>query len=274
MKATRPPIVLTIAGSDSGAGAGIQADSRVIQALGGYATSALTAVTAQNTRGITALRPLPPILIAQQITAVCEDLNVRAIKTGLLPSVAAIREVVTALKKGARRLPVIVDPVLSSSSGTRFLPPSGIRVLADQLFPCATLVTPNWPEAALLAGQPVTTLAQAELAARVILKKTGCGAVLVKGGHGTGPTCEDILLLASGRTYLHAHRRIATMNTHGTGCVLSAAIATRLAFGEDLPTAVQTAIHFLQRALVEGRSRKWGAGRGPAFAGSIKSPSR
>ena len=265
-KPRAPLCVLTIAGSDSGGGAGIQADLRTIHALGAFAATAISAVTAQNTLGVSAWRAMQPKLLAQQIAAVCEDLPVAVIKTGLLPGPAAVRAVADALKAYAR-IPLVVDPVIGSTSGTRFLSATGLRALQEELLPRATLVTPNWLEAAALSGLPVTTMAQVEAAGRAILKLTGCRAVLVKGGHAPGSTCEDWLFLANGRTFSYAHSRIETINTHGTGCVLSAAIATRLALGDELPEAVRAATDFLQTALRKGRSRSWGRGRGPAFAG-------
>lgn len=267
MSVRPPPCVLTIAGSDSGGGAGIQADSRTIHALGGFAATAITAVTAQSTRGVVAWSPMQPRLLAQQVTAVCEDLPVAAIKTGLLAGPAAVRAVATALKKYSR-LPLVVDPVIGSTSGTRFLSPTGLRALRDELLPRATLITPNWPEAAALTGLAVTNRTQVETAGRALLKMLkGGGAVLVKGGHGDGSICEDVLLLPNGEARVYAHSRIESANTHGTGCVLSAAIAARLAWGDDLPTAVQVAIAFLQKALRHGRATQWGRGRGPAFVG-------
>lgn len=259
------PVVLTIAGSDSGAGAGIQADSRTIHALGGYALTALTALTAQNTLGVTAWRATPPALIAAQITAVLSDFQVRAIKTGLLPGASAVRAVAAALA-AYPRVPLVIDPVIGSTSGTRFLSDAGLRALKKHLLPRATLVTPNWPEAARLAGRPVTTHREAEAAARVLLAD-GCGAVLVKGGHAGGRTCRDCLVTADGAVRWFAHPRVATRNTHGTGCVLSAAIAMGLARGLPVGGAVEEAAAFLHGALRAGRARVWGGGAGPAFAG-------
>lgn len=267
MSVRPPPCVLTIAGSDSGGGAGIQADSRTIHALGGFAATAITAVTAQNTRGVVAWSAVRSELLSQQVLAVCQDLPVAAVKTGLLAGPAAVRAVAAALKKYAR-IPLVVDPVIGSTSGTRFLSARGLSALREELLPRATLITPNWPEAAALTGLPVTTRTQVEAAGRAILKmmKRG-GAVLVKGGHAGGAICEDVLLLADGEARVYAHTRIESLNTHGTGCVLSAAIATRLACGDDLPVAVQTAVSFLQKALRYGRATQWGRGHGPAFAG-------
>lgn len=267
MKKRVPPCVLTIAGSDSGAGAGIQADSRAIHELGGFAATAITAVTAQNTNGIAAWRAIPSTLIDQQITAVCSDLPVAALKTGLLPGAASVRTVAAALRR-MPALPLVVDPVIGSSSGTRFLARAGLRVLVTELIPLATVVTPNWPEAAQLSGQKVSHLGDAEAAGRIILRRSGCNAVLVKGGHGGGGTCDDLLLIRGGELYVFSRPRIRTQNTHGTGCTLAAAIATQLALGDDLPTAVAFAGEFLHEALRNGCNARWGAGHGPAFAGA------
>lgn len=265
-----PPCVLTIAGSDSGAGAGIQADARTIEALGGYACTAITAVTAQNTRGITAWRPVPTTLLAAQITAVLDDLPVAAIKTGLLPGSAAVRAVAGALA-GFRKIPLVVDPVIGSTSGTRFLPPAGVRALLRKLLPLATLVTPNWPEAEMLTGLRVRTFADAEAAARRLLA-TGCKAVLVKGGHGPGRACRDCLVLPDRRAVWFESPRIKTRNTHGTGCVLAAAIALRLARGDPVEVATAHARQFLISCLAAGRTVVFGSSAGPAFGVKPRQP--
>ena len=261
-----PLCVLTIAGSDSGAGAGVQADARVIHALGGYALTAITAVTAQNTIGVTAWQPMDPELIVAQISAVMEDFRVGAIKTGLLPSAAAVRAVAKELGRYKKRPPLVVDPVVASTSGEEFLSLAGVKALRWNLLSLAQLVTPNWPEAEILSGRPVRTDAGAEAAGRRILE-TGVGAVLVKGGHGGGDTCRDCLLVAGQETQWFSSPRLITQNTHGTGCVLSAAIATGLARGSKLPVAIAYAQRLLSRSLRRQRGQVWGSGRGPAFPG-------
>ena len=255
--------VLTIAGSDSGGGAGIQADSRTIQAFGGYALTAVTAVTAQNTRGVTAWRAMPPDLIRFQIEAVLADFAVKAVKTGLLPGTAAVLAVEMALKSHAR-LPLIIDPVIASTSGTRFLTRAGLRALKQRLMPRAALITPNWPEAEELTGMRIRSAADVEEAACRLLD-TGCGAVLVKGGHGRGSTCSDCLATSEGMIRWFESPRVATRNTHGTGCVLSSAIASGLAAGAPLQQAVEAARSFLVRSLEAGAGLRWGKGEGPAF---------
>jgi hydroxymethylpyrimidine/phosphomethylpyrimidine kinase len=237
---TTPICVLTIAGSDSSAGAGIQADARTIQALGGYALTAVTAVTAQNTRGVVVWRKVPAGLIAAQIEAVLKDFPVAAIKTGLLPGADAVRAVAKALKRHAR-IPLVIDPI----------------------------VTPNWLEAAELSGKKVLTDVEAAAAARFLAKEYGC-AVLVKGGHAPGDRCRDCLATADGRVRWFSGSRIITKNTHGTGCVLSSAITLRLARGDTIEDAVASARRFLSRSLASGRRIRWGRGNGPAFAGNFR----
>jgi hydroxymethylpyrimidine/phosphomethylpyrimidine kinase len=264
-----PLCILTIAGSDSGAGAGVQADARTIHALGGYALTAITAVTAQNTQGIVAWQPVGPDLIVAQIAATLGDFKVGAIKTGLLPGAAAVRAVAKELARQKRLPPLVVDPVVASSSGEQFLPLAGVRALRRDLLPLACLVTPNWPEVEILTGWPVRTDAEAEAAGRRLLE-TGVGAVLVKGGHGGGDTCRDCLIIAGSEPLWFSHPRIATQNTHGTGCVLSAAIATGLGRGLKLPAAFAQAQRLLTASLHEHRRQVWGEGRGPAFPGDLK----
>lgn len=257
------PCVLTIAGSDSGGGAGVQADARTIQALGAHALTAITAITAQNTRGVRAWRAVPSALLTEQITAVLDDFPVTAIKTGLLPGTAAVRAIAASLER-FRAVPLVVDPVIGSTSGTRFLARAGLRALKRELLPRATLVTPNWPEATELTGVAVRGFDDAAQAGRVLASECGC-AVLVKGGHAPGSVCADCLVLPSGTLRWFRSRRIVTRNTHGTGCVLSAAIATQLARGMALERAVANARAFLGAKLRSGRRLRW-RGRGPAFA--------
>ena len=260
-----PPCVLTIAGSDSGAGAGVQADARTIHALGGYALTAITAVTAQNTRGVQQWSPVRAGLLAAQERSVLEDFPVAAAKTGLLPGIAAIRVVAETLIRHPR-IPLVVDPVIASTTGTRFLSAAEVRTLKRELLPRATLVTPNWLEAAALSGRLVRTFAEAERAGQELAASCGC-SVLVKGGHGPGSICRDCLILANGDVRWFASRRVLTRNSHGTGCVLSAAITTELARRRTLCIAVEKARAFLHRKLRAGRFVQWGRGAGAAFPG-------
>ncbi len=265
----RPLCVLTIAGSDSGAGAGVQADARTIHALGGYVLMAITAVTAQNTHGVKAWRAVGSDLLRTQIEAVMSDFPVVGIKTGLLPGAAAVR-VVAEMLANFSRVPLVIDPVIGSTSGTRFLSGAGVRVLKAELLPMAALVTPNWPEAEVLSGMVVRSFEEAEAAGREILR-SGCGAVMVKGGHAPGGRCRDVLVERDMAGAVNVRwfegERVATRNTHGTGCVLSAAIATELAKGLALAAGIKNARRFLRRALQTGKGSDWGGGAGPAYSG-------
>ncbi|WP_404422184.1 bifunctional hydroxymethylpyrimidine kinase/phosphomethylpyrimidine kinase [Nibricoccus sp. IMCC34717] len=256
------PCILTIAGSDSGGGAGIQSDSRVIATLGGYALSVISAVTAQNGLGVRDWEPVRERLLRSQLLAVFEGFPVTAVKTGLLPGRKAVEAVAALLPEG---LPLVVDPILGSTSGTRFLDRAGCRVLVKNLFPRASLVTPNWPEAEALTGLSIHDVGTAQAAAARLVD-LGAKAVLVKGGHGKGPLVEDVLLTAEGVCATFASARIQTLNTHGTGCVLSAAIATALGRGVGLVPAIEQARRFLSIALEQGAEARW-QGRGPAFSG-------
>ena len=258
-------IVLTIAGSDSGAGAGIQADARTIHALGGYAATAITAVTAQNGRGISDWKPVGPRLLARQVHAVVDTLSVKSVKTGLLPNPTTIRVVADIFRRHPS-IPLVVDPVLGSTSGTLFLGEGGIRALRLKLFPLAALITPNWPEAAALTGLRVKSRAEVQLAA-IRLMAMGPRAVLVKGGHARGKVCRGCLVLADGQIHWFENPRIDTPNTHGTGCVLSSAIASHLAKGDSIEKAVVKAQAFLWKSLEKNQSVRWPGGHGPAFAG-------
>jgi hydroxymethylpyrimidine/phosphomethylpyrimidine kinase len=260
-----PTVVLTIAGSDSGGGAGVQADARTIHALGGFAAMAITAITAQNTRGVSAWRAVTADLLHAQVAAALDDLPVAAIKTGLLPGAAAVRAVAKALQRRPG-IPLVIDPVLGSTSGTRFLPTDGLRALRRELLPRAMLVTPNRPEAEALTGLRIRSDAEVEAAGRRLLAD-GCRAVLIKGGHAAGPVCRDCLVVAGRKPVWFEGRRIRTRNTHGTGCVLSAAIALRLARGDSLVAAIRAARAFLVRGLADGRRVRLGGGAGPAFLG-------
>ncbi|TGN51573.1 bifunctional hydroxymethylpyrimidine kinase/phosphomethylpyrimidine kinase [Paracoccus liaowanqingii] len=251
---------MTIAGSDSGGGAGIQADLKTFSALGCYGASVITALTAQNTRTVTMIEPASPAMIAAQMAAVFDDLDIRAVKLGMLGDARAIATVAEGLR--GRDLPLVLDPVMVAKSGDTLLPDDAIATLRDLLLPRATLLTPNLPEAArLLDTTPATTEAQmAEQGAA--LRALGPRAVLMKGGHAAGPVCTDLLVTAAGITRLTAPR-LPTRNTHGTGCTLSAAIAAGLARGLDLPEAVALAHGYLQRAIAAADGLRVGSGHGP-----------
>ncbi len=257
MAPTTPPRLLSIAGSDSGGGAGIQADLKTFSALGTYGMSVVTAVTAQNTRQVTAVHEIPPDVVAAQIDAVFEDIGVDAVKVGML----ANAELIGVVAKGLRRWagpPIVVDPVMVAKSGDSLLADSAVGVLISELLPLATLVTPNLPEAQRLTGLPVETPQEREVAARE-LSKLG-PAVLIKGGHGIGPEVEDFLL-DDDRWLRFSHRRLETSSTHGTGCTLSAAIAAGLGAGLLLASAVEEATAYLGGAIAA--AYPLGAGHGP-----------
>lgn len=250
--------VLTVAGSDSGGGAGIEADLKTIERLGGYGMAAVTAVTAQNTRGVHGIWELPAEAVARQIGAVAEDLGIDAAKCGMLGSSAIVRETARALARYPG-LPLVVDPVMRAKGGGRLLAPDAEAALREELLPLATLVTPNLPEAEALVKASVRTKREREDAARRILDM-GAGAVLLKGGHGTGEEIED--LLYDGESF-HVFRglRVDTPHTHGTGCTLSAAAATGLGQGLGLRDAVERAIRYVQAAIRHAPG--YGGGQGP-----------
>jgi len=241
----------------------VLADARTISAFGRPAFAAITAVTAQNRRGIRRWQAVSPALLQSQIEAVLEDFSVGAIKTGLLPTSRAVRTVAAVLNRHPA-IPLVVDPVLGSTSGTRFLSSTANRALIRELLHRAALVTPNWPEVAALSGQRVASLADAERAGRQLAVTGGC-PVLVKGGHARGRQCVDLLVWPDGRTRRWSASRVQTRNTHGTGCVLSAAIAAGLAADLDLVAAISRARTFLQRRLRHGRHVNWGRGIGPVL---------
>lgn len=252
-------IALTIAGSDSGGGAGIQADLKTFSALGAYGASVLTAITAQNTRAVTAVSTLAPDIIRAQIEAVFDDLAVGAVKIGMLGQPDLIRAVADGLR--GRDVPVVLDPVMVAKSGDRLLMAEAIAALRTEFLPLATLLTPNLPEAGELLGRaPARGLQDMEAQGRALLA-LGPQWVLMKGGHGDGPICTD-LLIGPERHVLTAPR-IATNNTHGTGCTLSAAIAAGLAQGLTMPTAVTRAHGWLHKAIVAADQLKVGSGHGP-----------
>ncbi|HEY1793457.1 MAG TPA: bifunctional hydroxymethylpyrimidine kinase/phosphomethylpyrimidine kinase [Opitutaceae bacterium] len=260
-----PPCILSIAGSDSGGGAGVQADQRTIEALGCHALSAITSVTAQDARSVRKWLPVPDTLIRAQSEATLRGFRVAAAKTGLLPGPGAVRAVALAFSRRPG-LPLVVDPVIASTSGTRFLGREGLAALRDRLLPLASLVTPNWPEAEALAGCRIRSYSGAEKVAAGLASRVGT-AVLIKGGHGPGNEVCDILATPDGATRWFRSPRIRTTNSHGTGCILSAAIAVWLGRGKDLGEAIRRSRLFVRRALLEGRALDWGGGRGPAFVG-------
>ena len=255
------PRVLSIAGSDSGGGAGIQADLKTIAALGCYGMTAITALTAQNTLGVRAIHGVPPEIVSQQIDAVVEDLGVHAVKIGMLHAPEIVMAVAAAIDRHALQQ-VVLDPVMVATSGAVLIDNPAIEVLVRELFPRAVLVTPNLDEAALLVGRPLHNAQDMELAAAQLLAR-GARAVLVKGGHLPGNTVIDLLVTAEGARHWMQAPRIPSANTHGTGCTLSSAIAAGLALGMPLRDAVEMARTYVRAALIAGASVKTGAGGGP-----------
>jgi len=248
--------VLTIAGSDSGGGAGIEADIKTISALGGFAMTAITAVTAQNTLGVAGVHALPAEFVKLSIQTVLSDLGVDAIKLGMLANEAIIRAVASCLPHG---VPIVLDPVMVATSGAVLLPDGAIAALRECLLPRASIVTPNLPEAAKLTGLPVGTAEQRIAAGRALLA-AGAAAALIKGGHGTEDMVCDYLITPDGAEVI-THPRLLTRNTHGTGCTLASAIATGLAQGMGLSAAVRRAREYLQQAI--RLAPGFGAGHGP-----------
>jgi hydroxymethylpyrimidine/phosphomethylpyrimidine kinase len=251
-------IALTIAGSDSGGGAGIQADLKTFQQFGVYGTSVIVALTAQNTRGVRAVESVPEAMVAAQLTALAEDLPPDALKTGMLAEAALVRLVAKAIRENGWQ-PLVVDPVMVATSGQRLLTTEAEDVIRESLVPLAALVTPNLDEAAVLTGRVVHDVATMERAGETLVR-FGAAAALVKGGHLTGDTVTDILVTPDG-VRRFTRPRIPTGSTHGTGCTLSAAITAGLALSRPLETAVVDALDFVHRAIA--RAPGLGGGHGP-----------
>jgi hydroxymethylpyrimidine/phosphomethylpyrimidine kinase len=255
------PIAVTIAGSDSGGGAGIQADLKTFSALGVYGASVITALTAQNTKGVTGIHDVPPDFITAQIDAVFSDLDVRAVKIGMLSQPAVIEAVAAGLDRWQAKN-VVLDPVMVATSGDRLLEPRAIEVLKRVLIPRALVITPNLPEAAALLDEPPATSEDEMLEQAGRLRDQGARAVLIKGGHGAGNESVDMLVQAASFTRLAAPR-IGTRNTHGTGCTLSSAVAAGLAKGLDLTAAVREAKVYVSESIAASARLTIGAGHGP-----------
>ena len=214
--------VLIVAGSDSGGGAGIQADIKTVTMLGGYAATAITALTAQNTEGVFGVLPIPPDFIRQQIEIVLDDIGADAIKTGMLHDTAVIETLAAVLRQRAEGVPLVVDPVMAAKGGARLIDPDAVEALKEQLIPRATVLTPNLPEAEILCGSAIADVAAMRAAGEQLLR-LGCRAVLVKGGHLDGDTVTDVLMTAVGGSRVWESPRIASRHTHGTGCTLASA---------------------------------------------------
>lgn len=261
VNSTAIPVALTIAGSDSGGGAGIQADLKTFSALGVYGASVITAVTAQNTQAVTAVHDIPADIITAQIRAVLDDIRVDAIKIGMLSSVDTIDAVLAGLANFTG--PIVVDPVMVAKSGDHLLQPSAVAALRTRMLPKATVLTPNLPEAAVLTEQEEATTERDTVVQGERLLAMGAAAVLMKGGHATGDSCHDHLIIADKPHHTLTAKRIDTRNTHGTGCTLSSAIAALMAQGNDIGTAVTEAHSWLHNAIVSADALDVGRGHGP-----------
>ena len=262
MSSKKYPTVLTIAGSDSGGGAGIQADIKAISAMGCYAASAITAITVQNTVGVHAVHPVPLDILAGQIDAVLSDIGADAIKIGMLHSAEVVNLVAEKIEQyGIKN--VVLDPVMVSTSGHRLIEETAIDSLKSRLMPLARVITPNIPEAEILCGKKIASEKEfAEVAKILSLDNTV--SVLLKAGHLTGETLVDYFYNAEdGSIALLPSKRVNTRNTHGTGCTLSSAFAAALAKGETLTKAAQSAKQYIQQAIISGAEYQIGKGHGP-----------
>ena len=255
------PVALTIAGSDSSGGAGIQADLKTFAAFGVYGASVITALTAQNTQGVRGVHAVPPAFVTAQCNAVFDDLDVKAVKIGMVAESSIIDAIVAALSRW-RPKHVVLDPVMVATSGDRLLSADAVEGLRNGLVPLASLVTPNLPEAAMITNEPVASDEAAIRRQGERLLTMGARAVLIKGGHGQGAESIDYFFHGNTAIALPAPR-LATENTHGTGCSLSSAIAAGLAKGETLETAVRQAKTWITGAIAAADRHKVGKGKGP-----------
>ena len=254
--------VLTIAGSDSGGGAGIQADIKTISANGCFAASAITAVTVQNTLGVQAVHPVPLVILEGQIDAVLSDIGADAVKIGMLHSAEVVKIVADKIKKYEIK-EVVLDPVMVSTSGHRLIEESAVEVIKKELLPLARVVTPNVPEAEILIGRSISGECDFEEVAKELADNYGV-SVLLKAGHLTGDTLTDCFYNAEDKMFtLLPSKRVETKNTHGTGCTLSSALAASLAKGEELTAAARSAKAYIEQAIIAGADYEIGNGHGP-----------
>lgn len=255
------PVALTIAGSDSGGGAGIQADLKAIASFGVYGASVLTAVTAQNTVTVSAVQEVRPDVVEAQIAAVLDDFDVKAVKIGMLASSVIVRAVARGLLE--YRGAVVLDPVMVAKSGDSLLRDDAVAALTGELVPRATILTPNLPEVARLLGQEAADSIPARTEQGNALLDLGPSAVLMKGGHAAGAECHDVLVMRDAEPRVFSSARIDTRHTHGTGCTLSSAIAASLARGNAIPAAVEAAHAYLHDAIRAADTLDLGSGHGP-----------
>jgi hydroxymethylpyrimidine/phosphomethylpyrimidine kinase len=261
MEIYKYPAVLTIAGSDSGGGAGIQADLKTFSALGCYGTSAITAVTVQNTVGVSGIHSIPPEIVGQQIQVVMDDMKPVAIKIGMIHTTEQAIIIANVLKEYPE-VPVIFDPVMVSGSGYKLMEESTINSLKNELFRLAALVTPNLDEAMLITGMDISTVEDMEVATACFLK-LGCNAVLIKGGHLKGVYLYDVYADKNGLKHKFESDFIESNNIHGTGCTLSSAIAAYIALGKDMLTSIEKAKNYVHQAIEYGKDVRTGSGHGP-----------
>lgn len=258
----RYPVVLSIAGSDSSGGAGIQADLKAISALGAYAATAITAITVQNTMGVRAIHAIPPEYVKGQIEAVMDDLAPDAIKIGMINDIRIVRVIAESICRYHPRH-VVFDPVMVSTSGSKLIEDDAIEVLTKELMPLTDIITPNLDEAIVLTGKTIRNLEEMKQAAKDLLS-FGSKAVLVKGGHLSGEQMYDVLQLRTqDEPIIFTGKHVKSKNVHGTGCTLSSAIATYLAFGYDMPEAVGKAKEYIAGAIEAGKDIFIGHGNGP-----------
>ena len=262
--------VLTIAGSDSGGGAGIQADLKTFAALGCYGMSALTALTAQNTVGVQGIHAVPAAFLKSQLQSVIEDIGVDAVKIGMLHEPGVVEVVAWAIEHYQLQH-VVLDPVMVATSGDRLIADATVRVLVDRLFPRVTVITPNLDEAALLLERPIQTVGELSVAAHALIAQ-GAPAVLLKGGHLSGDEVVDVLARQGQADVVLSSPRIMSRNTHGTGCTLSSAIAAHLALGASLEHAVRSARAYILAAIQAGARVQVGQGHGPLNHGHAPLP--
>lgn len=254
--------VLTIAGSDCSGGAGIQADIKTISALGCYAASAITAVTVQNTCGVTGIYPVPVSCVKAQIDAVMTDIKPEAIKIGMTNDTETVKAIAASIKEHKPRF-VVFDPIMVSTSGCKLIEDTSIEAIRKELIPLSTIITPNLGEAMTLTGEDIDDTKSMTSAGRKILE-LGCHAVLIKGGHMVGNNMCDVLCIDGEETpYIYAAPKIQSKNTHGTGCALSSAIAAYLSMGETLPDAVRKAKDYVRKGIMSGKDVITGNGHGP-----------
>ncbi len=253
--------VLVCAGSDSGGGAGIQADIKAVTALGGYAMTAVTTLTAQSTQGVRAIHPIAPAFIAQQMTVCLEDIGADVIKTGMLATAEVIEKIGDVLENHAKNIPLIIDPVMVAKDGTAMLETNAIQALRIHLMARATLITPNMSEAGVLLGKEMKAPGDVAVTARRLLEEVPVGAVLLKGGHNPGKIIQDVLVTRSGKTTFLTHTRIDSASTHGTGCTLAASVACGLAQGMGLESAIRRARDYVLTAIATAPG--YGKGYGP-----------